>query len=638
VIRKLGLLLLALGAAGSAQEKEVGPFDVIDALLRADGGSLASLPIKDSLLRSKEGSTQFFPDDEPHLLPAVRDSLDKPWEIAARGEQIAGKVHAAGGLGPALQELQAYHRPALLAGGWSKPEPLEGLESLDREVADAVSAIHAAIKLAQRYVDAAFAQLAEEEIALLRKTLPRWVTRTEQADKEKLLAGEEDVAEREALVQCAALWQRVDEKQLRMGWTALVTVVTSNLDPLRKQAAFRETKAMDTAIGKVILRGHSNDGGNADADLVIDFGGDDEFNLPKELKPRRVRVVIDVSGDDLYLSDKPHWWGAALLGLSLHVDLAGNDDYRAPDWSLGCALGGHAALWDRVGKDRYYGGLGSQGVGIFGTGVLKDDDGDDEYAAACFAQGFGSTAGLGAIVDSGGDDTYLAGRDEPDMWRRKGTYITFAQGSGLGHRMGHVVNDETGGRRWKITGQTPGGVGLLFDAGGNDRYEADVFGQGSSYWYSLGLLVDGGGNDRYRATWYGQGVGTHAAVGCVVDAGGDDWYYSRNTSQGCGHDFSAGILVDRGGDDTYRGVTLCQGAGNAYCGLGVLIDEAGDDTYHCGRRAWGFGSTEKRADAAPYGFFLDLGGANKYEGEALRDVKPEGRWRQGARGFGVDGR
>jgi hypothetical protein len=622
VARRLAMLLLVFGAAGTAQES-AAPTAVIEALLKEDGLDPAALGIRDrQLLRAREGSRELFPEKEPHLLAAVRRSLDRPLDVAHVAAEVLAKVAAADGLAPTLQELQIYHREALLAGGWSKPEAVEGLDALAPDVAAAVTAIHGGLQLGAGHLERALQALAADEKEHLRNYLPRWLRRARD---------EKDDA-REALVQCAALWERVDEKEFRMGWVAVVTAVATHLPALKRQPEFKQAIRVDAPVGPILLRGHRNDRGSVDAVLVIDFGGHDEYTLPKQPEKRPVRLVIDLDGDDLYLSETPFAWGAALLGLSLHVDAGGDDDYRAPDWSLGCALGGHAALWDLGGRDRYYGGLGAQGVGIFGTGLLLDDGGDDEYAAGLFCQGFGSTAGLGALVDRTGDDSYLAGRDEEDTLRRPGTFVTFAQGSAFGHRFGHVETHD-GKQRWKLTGQIPGGVGVLVDVTGNDRYEADVFGQGSAYWYSLGVLVDGAGNDRYRATWYGQGVGTHAAVGCVVDRKGDDWYFSRRTSQGCGHDFSAGILHDAAGNDTYRGLALCQGAGNAWSGVGILIDESGADDYRCSRRCWGFGSQEKQA--APFGFFLDLQGVDRYEGP-VADAKDGARWRQDARGYGID--
>ena len=50
------------------------------------------------------------------------------------------------------------------------------------------------------------------------------LTRARPEQKEQMEKGEEDVAERQALERCAELWSRVDEKELRMGWVALVSI------------------------------------------------------------------------------------------------------------------------------------------------------------------------------------------------------------------------------------------------------------------------------------------------------------------------------------------------------------------------------------------------------------------------------
>lgn len=571
------------------------------------------------ILQGDEQRRPFFPEHDPHLLDEVREALDRPLEVPFLDLPV----------GEGLSGTQRF--PRLPAEVYDVR--LDGLEALRPDVARAVAQLHDVLGRVSDMVDAALPRLPEDR-AFLRDTLPRWVARTKPGDREKALAGEEDTAERDAFLRCAALWRNRD---LTPAWGYLVTVTERLLPVLRRQGELRTKPiVLETPQGPILIRGTGNDGGEVDALLVIDFGGDDEYKLPAKPAERPVRLVIDLGGNDLYLSAAPFSWGAALLGVSLLVDDSGDDDYRGGDWSLGCGVAGIGALWDRAGDDRYYGGLGAEAVGVFGAGTLLDDGGDDEYAADCFCQGFASTGGMGALVDRGGDDSYFAGRDEEDIWRRQSTYITFAQGSAYGHRFGHVY-EEGGERRWKMTGQLPGGVGLLYDAWGDDRYDADVFGQGAAYWYSLGLLVDGGGNDRYRATWYGQGVGTHAAVGCLVDRGGDDRYFSWNTSQGCGHDFSAGILVDEGGNDRYVGTTLCQGAGNAWCGLGILADRGGNDLYRCGNRCWGFGSEEtRRPDAAPYGFLIDDGGSDVFVGGPEGLDRSSGRWRQGARGHGVD--
>ena len=101
-----------------------------------------------------------------------------------------------------------------------------------------------------------------------------------------------------------------------------------------------------------------------------------------------------------------------------------------------------------------------------------------------------------------------------------------------------------------------GGIAMLIDHDGNDRYLGDIYNQGVGYWYSAGLLWDGGGNDTYEMTQYGQGSGIHLAVGGLVDVSGHDTYVMHSgLGQGGSHDYAASILHDRGCNDRYLGNT-----------------------------------------------------------------------------------
>ncbi|MGQ0612189.1 MAG: hypothetical protein ACT4PV_00345 [Planctomycetaceae bacterium] len=636
-MRKVALLAFVLAVPCAGEDPPPSPRALVGELLRQLDMKAADLAVRDrELLRADERFRQHFPEEEAHLLRTVREALDRPLELPARAETLARAAHAAKDWKETQESLAAFlHSPPLPAAALDELGP--DLSALPPELAESVALLY-------RHV-AGFAAAASasgghppEQRARLAEILPRWVGRTTPEEMELAKRGEEDAAQREAMMQAAAILPGGRGRVVVPGAGQLVAAIEEILPALRKPSGFAGTLRVETRFGPVVVRGEGNDSGDADAFLLLDLGGDDEYRLPDTPTDRLVRLLIDCAGNDLYLSKAPYSWGASLLGVSIHIDCEGDDDYRGGDYSLGCGLGGFGLLWDASGKDRYYAGLGSQGAGLFGAGLLKDDGGDDEYVAGCFCQGFASSGGFGALLDRSGDDSFLAGRDEPDGWRRPATFITFAQGSAYSHRFGVVTRDEKGEQRFKITGQIPGGAGMLLDGGGDDRYEADVFAQGSAYWYSLGILVDSSGRDRYRATWYGQGVGTHAAAGCLLDLDGDDWYFSRTTSQGCGHDFSVGILWDRSGDDAYRGVGLCQGAGNALSGLGLLVDEAGDDDYRCGSNGWGYGSAvDRHPHAAPFGFFLDLGGGNRFTGGAVADAGPGKRWRQPPRGFGVDG-
>ena len=76
-----------------------------------------------------------------------------------------------------------------------------------------------------------------------------------------------------------------------------------------------------------------------------------------------------------------------------------------------------------------------------------------------------------------------------------------------------------------------GGVGVLWDAAGNDTYEADSMAQGSG-WDGIGVLVDDAGNDRYLSTTYSQGSSGPAGFGLLLDRAGDDVYHARDSLYG----------------------------------------------------------------------------------------------------------
>ncbi len=74
-----------------------------------------------------------------------------------------------------------------------------------------------------------------------------------------------------------------------------------------------------------------------------------------------------------------------------------------------------------------------------------------------------------------------------------------------------------------------------------------------------------------------QGVG-FAGVGMLFDAAGDDAYLGKTLAQGAGHLAGVGILRDLEGNDRYLAIRSAQGMG-LLNGLGLLVDQAGDDIY-----------------------------------------------------------
>jgi hypothetical protein len=372
---------------------------------------------------------------------------------------------------------------------------------------------------------------------------------------------------------------------------------------------------MDTEIGTVIIGGPGTTHYTGGAALIIDAGGDDvyEGDVAAAHRDLPAAIVIDLSGNDSYLCEA-HSLGAGFMGVGVLVDLAGDDTYAAGDFSLGSGLFGVGILADSDGHDSYAGDTCTEGSGAFGIGVLRDSGGNDVYDAALFSQAFGFVKGVGVLHDVAGNDVYTTGGKYTDEIRYFDHYITLSQGFGFGWRP-----------------DASGGIGLMVDESGNDVYVSDIFGQGSSYWFSVGGLVDYAGNDQYVSYQYAQGAGTHITVAALVDCRGDDNYVSKGVSQGCGHDLAIGLLHDLEGDDNYTCHDLSQAAGNAN-GIGILMDDEGRDAYSVRdpNNTHGYGNL--RRDYGSVGVFIDSGGTDSYSGRGADGAW----WEASTHGIGLD--
>ena len=371
----------------------------------------------------------------------------------------------------------------------------------------------------------------------------------------------------------------------------------------------------ETPAGAVIVGGPGPTVYSRPAAIILDLGGDDEYRGwtgSSSDGMLKASVCVDIAGDDIYASEGDFSQGTGWMGVGVLVDMAGNDQYVSQaGLCQGCGVLGVGMLVDLKGDDRYEAGIGAQGAGIFGLGLLIDGDGQDRYQAGGAAQGYGGTRGAGGLIDRGGDDTYFAGGMLPDF-REEGRFQSLAQGFGTG-----------------IRPFAAGGVGLLVDLMGNDRYEGDYFTQGSAYWMGLGLLMDREGRDVYIARRYAQGSGVHLATGGLMDKGGDDIYRSWGVSQGCGHDLALGLLLDESGDDRYESTWLSQGSGNAN-GVGFFADGAGNDRYTGDEEVQGAGVGSRGFGSI--GVLLDGRGDDRYSGFG----KDGEIWTKGEYGVGID--
>lgn len=385
---------------------------------------------------------------------------------------------------------------------------------------------------------------------------------------------------------------------------------------------------IETTWGAIRLSG-GKDETHADKPtlLCIDTGGNDTYlNAPSNASASNwASVVIDLGGDDKYLGDpalattsvaafagrklagaRPGPAGA-LFGVSVLIDAAGNDLYRSHRPSFGSGRFGFASMVDMAGDDVYDSFGDSQGFGCFGSGIAHDLAGTDKYDGFTQCQGVGLTQGVGVLLDVMGNDQYTANDtviDNPSPQSDKHN-TSMSQGAGYGRR-----GDYLDGHSWA------GGVGILLDQAGDDKYLCGVFGQGVGYWQGVGCLWDEEGKDEYTGQWYVQGASAHFAIGYCEDGGGNDTYIAgMNMAQGAGHDFSVGYLLDRAGDDIYRAPNLSLGGGNAN-GIGFFADLLGNDNYAAAGVTFGKAAEATkqsiRGRALCLGVFMDMAGDDVY--------------------------
>lgn len=251
------------------------------------------------------------------------------------------------------------------------------------------------------------------------------------------------------------------------------------------------------------------------------------------------------------------------------LELAGDDSLYDDD----CVL-----VLDLGGSDKYYNNAGGNGLNTmdpcpledlagprvaaalvdFGTGA--DAYGNPAAPRACGVNG-GARFGAGFLMDSGGNDMYVA---------------TDSGTNGAGDL----------------------GAGFLLDIAGNDAYTGTSGGTNGGGNVGVGLLLDITGDDAYTGTYGGvNGGGSRSAGGFLFDASGNDVYIAAGQgANGGGYVLGAGFLLDSSGNDAYTATNGGAGAnggaaGGTYCfivvlgcvpvpgAVGLLLDGGGTDNY-----------------------------------------------------------
>ncbi len=375
--------------------------------------------------------------------------------------------------------------------------------------------------------------------------------------------------------------------------------------------------------GRLLVTGEGDGTYDEQAAIWIDLGGNDLYRgfcggTPYTLQngdehvfaQGRIGVHIDLGGDDTYLRNTPGAIGSGFCGGGCLIDLDGDDRYYGDKLCQGAAYFGIGTLIDMHGNDLFLAHENSQGFGVFGAGLLYDATGDDIYQGARYVQGVGMTKGLGILADHEGNDSYTASFKSPSGYGNEDTWDGWSQGVGMGFRR-----------------VSAGGIGLLIDRNGDDRYKAGNFSQACGYFFGLGILDDGGGDDVFEGNRYVQGSGAHQAVGYFRNHAGNDVYSGKEaTNQAGTWDITTAYFIDDSGDDDYTASGLSLG-GAAQNGLAVFIDRSGRDIYRTSSsRSVGMGGGNDYHpdyDAKSLGVFIDLDGQDDYSG--VHDERKNGK-------------
>lgn len=351
-----------------------------------------------------------------------------------------------------------------------------------------------------------------------------------------------------------------------------------------------------TPLGWLIIGGWGNNSytiTDQPIAAIIDPGGNDSYSgifAASFDVDRGNSLVIDCGGDDSYSSTaggaaRPFGMATGRLGVGMLIDCTGNDRYSLADGTGGAGFGGIGILWDQAGNDTYAGTSWCQGAAIAGIGLLLDTGGNDTHAGELYSIGFGGALGVGAMVDAGGDDSYQCGRKYPAGDNRDGAapgdagfeYEGWGMGAAMGRRLAVSPNEPDASPTWQLAG----GIGLLVDIAGNDRYDGSNHTQGCGYYGGEGLVIDLAGNDLHTGGRYALGAGITRGIGLAIDVAGNDSYLAAGFGPFCGAalDRGAGICLDAGGDDKYQSALSPSFGVGEDRALAIFADLGGRDSY-----------------------------------------------------------
>ena len=293
------------------------------------------------------------------------------------------------------------------------------------------------------------------------------------------------------------------------------------------------------------------------------------------------------------------------------IDLGGNNQW------LGALAASHddkhsnavlIALGD--GRNEFHAGDFGLATGTLGVGLLLSGKGNDFFHGRDGRDGCGGVGvgGIGLLIDRGGENRYLGGR--------------FALGAAMGG-IGAVVSsgsDEVLEARMHAIGfGGPGGAGVVIRHGGAASYRAghqDASGYNdirirsgeSGFQTDAFSLGCGSGKRVFSPVAEETTLSLAGGVGMLLEKTGDSCYDGSNFALGCGYFFGLGLVSDQYGDDRHQAARYGMAAG-AHYGVGLFLDHSGNDHYQSSGPTYNCGAAWDRTVA----LFIDAGGNDHYD-------------------------
>lgn len=630
-MKQIACLLLLVPTASYDDEKVPPPIEVLVTRLAEEGGHaeplavvlghLKQIPRRHNVERRLSRTISMFtePFSGPDLAKDLRDRLLSPFRDPKQIEFDEATGGVIDWLDATLEDLDTEQRTCVRAidTAWA------GVVDVEATEAELMSHLSTFCSTIQDALDLALVDFEPEERDRLFDSAPQILEGWYRTHFPK---AEVDPALNEAVSIGFALLPRIDRplllatarRAMRLTEPQFLADIGKRLSKLRRdpKVALPEGFSGDilaiagaTERDRVVLGGPQKSTYAAPAALVIDVAGNDVYERAAvaERPGRLFSAVIDLRGDDVWKQrDSEFGPCASVAGIAILVDRAGKDSYTGKRLAQGASLGGFAFLFDREGNDKYVMEDYGQGCGVYGVGLAYDYSGNDPREAWAYAQGAALGVGLGACVDDSGDDSYLADLAWPDVYGDSGP------GSFHGASQGYSTG---------IRPAVPGGVGVLIDRLGKDRYQSGNFSQGGAYYFAFGLMYDGGGDDENQGYRYSQGFGVHQAVGIRWDVAGNDKYLTKCAANlGSAWDEGIGFFLDDAGDDDYQMASLGLG-GAANSAIAIFVDGDGADRYQGGGPESQGGAGDRSYYNEPsLSLLLDLGGkADSYSRAERKD-------------------